>query len=111
LTTGPIDVQLTIDDELVRVPVTRLEAGERFKVGELERLGDSDTFVDVLVEVLRRNGWEVGETRAFAGENVLFRADCGMFEAGGEGPTRASALGALLEQITTYYGVAQIRSG
>lgn len=60
---------------------------------DLERIGDCESFGELLIALLERNGWVVEPCLAFAGEGVLLLAAKEHRSWSAWGPTRnASAL-------------------
>lgn len=71
----------------------------------MERLGASDAFGEVLLDVLERNGWLVHKQQAFAGEGVLVIARKNGLEFKATGPTIAAAAVDLFQEATRFIRV------
>lgn len=57
----------------------------------LERIGDSEGFGWLLIDILERHGWVVEPCTAFAGDGVLLTAEKEHREWSGWGPTHNAA--------------------
>jgi hypothetical protein len=69
----------------------------------VERLGNSDAFGEVLLEILVRAGWVVERRRAFAGDGVLVIARHGDFEFKAAGPSIAAAARELFHEASRFF--------
>lgn len=55
----------------------------------LQRLGETTEFRSFLLDMLKLDGWDVGEATAFAGDGVLVIASRGRLEVRRQGPSVA----------------------